>query len=91
MRVFPTVYSYTAKDGNVSEKRMEYYLRFLLESTPNHSDVDFRGPIDMNWWHRVDGPGIVKGTGEGLYQDVARKLAEKIGLVVREKRGDTTT
>jgi DGQHR domain-containing protein len=86
-RLFPTIYAYCARDGNVSKENMEKYLRCLLESTPEHRDVDFRGPIDEKWWHKVDGPGIVHGTGEGHYTEVAIKFGEKIGLVLKKKRG----
>ena len=85
-RLFPLIHAYCARDGAVSKENMERYLKYLLEDTPKHRDVDFRNPIDESWWHRVDGPGIIHGTGEGHYQEIARKLAEKIAIVLKERR-----
>jgi len=85
-RLFPTIYGYCARDGDISESNMEKYLRCLLETTPEHRDVDFRRPIDQKWWHRVDGPGIIHGTGEGHYTEVAIKLGEKIALVLKKRK-----
>lgn len=85
-RVFPTIYGYCARDGNVSKENMEKYLRYLLETTPGHWDVDFRRPIDQKWWHRVDGPGLIHGTGEGFYAEIAVKLAGKISLVLKKRK-----
>jgi len=86
MRLFPTIYAYSVREGQGSEKTMEKYIRYLLEKTPDHTDVDFRGPIDEAWWHKTDGPGIVHGTGEGHYQEVAQRIAEKIKLVLKKER-----
>lgn len=86
-RLFPTIYGYCARDGDISEQNMETYLRYLLEDTPEHRDVDFRRSMDQKWWHRVDGPGLVHGTGEGHYAEVAVKLAEKITLVLKKEKG----
>jgi len=85
-RLFPTIYGYSARDGNVSKENMTKYLKYLLEQTPDHRDVDFRGPIDEKWWHRVDGRGIIHGTGEGHYSEVASKLADKISKAVAKMR-----
>lgn len=86
-RLFPAVYGYTARDGKVSRTNMEKYLRYLRERTPDHDDPDFQGRIEEKWWHRVDGPGIIHGTGEGHYQRVYRGLAKKIGLAVEKHEG----
>lgn len=86
-RLFPTIYGYCARDKDVSKENMAKYLGYLLEQTPDHRDLDFRRPIDEKWWHRVDGPGIVHGTGEGLYSEVCSKLAEKISIGVAKRRG----
>ena len=85
-RLFPLIHAYCARDGDVSRENMEKYLKYLLDDTPKHRDVDFRDPIDESWWHRVDGPGIIHGTGEGHYQEIARKFAEKIAIVLKEGR-----
>ncbi|MCK4481614.1 DGQHR domain-containing protein [Candidatus Bathyarchaeota archaeon] len=87
MRLFPAIYAYSVREGDVSEGTMEKYLRYLLETTPEHRDVDFRSSIDESWWHGIDGPGIIHGTGEGHYQEVARKFGEKIALVRKKERG----
>jgi len=86
-RLFPTIYGYCARDGDISKNNMEKYLRCLLEDTPEHRDVDFRRPIDQKWWHKVDGPGIIHGTGEGHYTDVFINLGEKISAVLRKRKG----
>ncbi len=85
-RLFPVVYAYCALEGEVSQRNMEKYLGYLLQKTETHRDPDFIRPVDERWWHRVDGPGIVHGTGEGHYQRVSENLAEKIGLVIKRKR-----
>lgn len=85
-RLFPTIHAYCARDGDVSKENMGKYLSYLLEDTPQHRDVDFRDPINESWWHRVDGPGIIHGTGEGHYQEIARKLAEKIAIIIKRTR-----
>lgn len=85
-RLFPTIHAYCAREGDVSRENMEKYLRYLLEVTPEHRDVDFRDPIDESWWHRLDGPGIIHGTGEGLFREISRKFAEKITIVLRRTR-----
>jgi len=85
-RLFPVIYGYCVADRDISRKNMEKYLRYLLEETKEHSDPDFRRPIDCKWWHKVDGPGVVHGTGEGHYQQVAQKFAEKISIVVKRER-----
>jgi len=85
-RLFPTIYGYCAADADVSRKNMEKYLRYLLEETKEHRDPDFRRPIDHKWWHKVDGPGIIHGTGEGHYQSITEKFGEKIGIVIKRKR-----
>ena len=89
MRIFPVVYGYAAREGDISRKNMRKYVGYLLENTPGHSDPYFRRPINESWWHRVDGPGgIVKGTGEGHYKNVAENLAKKIAFIVKEERGN---
>lgn len=85
-RLFPVIYGYCSKDGNVSSENMEKYLRYLLEKTEEPDDADFKRPIDQKWWHAVDGPGIVHGTGEGLYEDIKSAFAEKISWVVKRKK-----
>jgi DGQHR domain-containing protein len=85
-RLFPTIYGYCARDSDISEKNMARYLHYLTEATPDHRDVDFRRAIDEKWWHRVDGPGIVHGTGEGHYTEVASKLADKISIAIAKRR-----
>ncbi len=85
-RLFATIYGYCARDQSVTQDCMKQYLSYLFETTPEHPDVDFRKPIDQKWWHKVYGPGIVHGTGEGLYSEVAAKLAAKISMVIERKR-----
>jgi DGQHR domain-containing protein len=85
-RLFPVIYGYCAKDGDVTSSNMKRYLSLLLQQTPEHKDIDFRGPINEDWWHKVHGPGLLHGTGEGLYEEVSRKLAEKIALVLSQKK-----
>ena len=84
-RVFSVIYGYCARDQDVSERNMKKYLSYLLEKTPEHRDVDFRGPITIKWWHKVDGPGLIRGGGEGLFKNISRNFAEKISLVSRAR------
>lgn len=88
-KLFPTIYAYCARDGDVSRRNMKKYLSYLLEEIkdPNIKlDVDFRRPIDEKWWHKVDGPGIIHGTGEGYYKKIAREFAKKIAIIIKKKK-----
>ncbi len=84
-RLFPVIYGYCIREGNVTKEGMKKYLSFLLEPTPEHRDPDFKKPITEGWWHRVDGPGIIRGTGEGHYAEIAEKMAEKIAIALRQR------
>jgi len=93
-KLFPTIYAYCARDGDVSRRNMKKYLSYLLEKVEEQDlkdlnvklDVDFRRPIDERWWHKVDGPGIIHGTGEGHYKRIAENFAKKIAIVIAKKR-----
>lgn len=85
-RLFPPIYGYCAKDGDISQERMKKYLGYLQTETPDHTDLDFQRPITERWWHKTDGPGIIHGTGEGHYKSVARNFAQKISLVIKKER-----
>ena len=85
-RLFSTVYGYCAKDKDVSKENMRKYMEYLLEETKDHTDIDFRKPIDEKWWNFTDGPGIVKAGGEGLYTRIAGNLAQKLSLAIKRKR-----
>ena len=85
-KLFPTIYGYCSKDGDLSKENMKKYLSYLKVKTPEHSDPDFKDPITEKWWHKTDGPGIIHGTGEGHYRLVALKFAEKIRIVVSKER-----
>jgi len=86
-RLFPVIFGYCSKDGEVSKEQMKKYLEYLQQETPNHKDPDFQRPITQRWWHRTNGPGVIHGTGEGHYTRVAQMFADKIKLVIsREKQ-----
>ena len=88
MRLFPSIYGYTARDGDVSRNNMAKYLRYLLERTERHYDSSYVRPINENWWHRVDGEiGILRGTGEGHYKKVSDNLIHKLQIALRSKKG----
>ena len=88
-KLFPTIYGYCARDGNVSKENMHKYLGYLREETPEHDDPDFQKAIGESWWHKTDGPGIIHGTGEGHYSEIARKFAQKVRIVVQRERKKT--
>ena len=85
-RLFPAIYGYCIRDKDTSSQNMKKYLGYLLEDTPEHRDPDFKRPITEKWWHRTDGPGIIRGTGEGHYSWIATNLAQKIAIVVKKRR-----
>lgn len=88
-KLFPTIHGYCARDGNVSKENMQKYLGYLREETLEHDDPDFQKAITESWWHKTDGPGIIHGTGEGLYGDIARKFAQKLSIVIQRERKKT--
>mgnify|MGYP001086067584 CR=1 FL=1 len=88
-KVFPTIHGYCARDGSVSKENMQKYLGYLQEETPEHTDPDFQKAITESWWHKTDGPGIIHGTGEGHYAEIARMFAQKISIVVQRERKKT--
>jgi len=84
--LFPVIFGYCSKDGNVTKESMKKYLEYLLRETPNHKDPDFKKPITETWWHKTDGPGVIHGTGEGHYSRIAQNFAEKIKLAIAQER-----
>jgi hypothetical protein len=84
-RLFPIIYGYCAIDEDVSERNMKKYLSYLLEETPDHRDLDFKDSINISWWHKVDGPGLIRGGGEALSKEIAQKLAEKMIIIARKQ------
>jgi DGQHR domain-containing protein len=88
-RLFPVIFGYCSKDGDVSMENMKKYLSYLLYETPDHKDPDFRKPITEKWWHKISGPGVIHGTGEGHYSRIAQMLAEKIKLAIQQEKKRT--
>ena len=88
-KLFPTIHGYCARDGNVSKENMQKYLGYLREETLEHDDPDFQKAITESWWHKTDGPGIIHGTGEGHYAEIARKFAQKLSIVIQRERKKT--
>jgi len=84
--LFPVIFGYCSKDGNVTKENMKRYLEYLLRETPNHKDPDFRKPITETWWHKTDGPGVIHGTGEGHYSRIAQNFADKIKLAIAQEK-----
>ena len=84
--LFPVIFGYCSKDGNVKKENMKKYLEYLLRETPNHKDPDFRKPITETWWHKTDGPGVIHGTGEGHYSRIAQNFADKIKLAIAKEK-----
>ncbi|WXG39436.1 MAG: DGQHR domain-containing protein [Candidatus Freyarchaeum deiterrae] len=89
-RLFPVIYGYCSKDGDVSRGNMEKYLRYLLEETPKLKEPDFQRPITDKWWNKADGPGTIHGSGEGHYTRIANNFAQKIATVISKKKGGDT-
>lgn len=85
-RLFPTIYGYCARDQNVTDENMKKYLEYLLIEAPEHRDADYKRPIDSTWWHKVDGPGLIRGGGEGLFKNIAQNFAEKINIAIKKER-----
>lgn len=88
MRLFPTVHAYCVEVGLLTKGGFRKFLSYLREETPNHRDPDFRQPITDTWWNRLKGPGLIRGTGEGHYKEIATKFAEKIALAIQAKSQD---
>jgi DGQHR domain-containing protein len=90
--LFPIIYSLCTTDGNLSKTNMKKYLSYLKEDLRNNKeaefiDLDFRRPIDEDWWSREHGPSIARSTGEATFEEIKKKMAEKIQFVAKIKEG----
>lgn len=88
-RLFPVIFGYCSSDADVSRQGMKKYLGYLQVETPQHRDLDFQTAITEKWWHKVEGRGVIHGTGEGHYSRIAQMLAEKIKLVIAKTKDKT--
>ncbi|MGC9202959.1 MAG: hypothetical protein ACP5HX_09870 [Thermoproteota archaeon] len=71
---------------------MKKYLSYLKEDLRNNKeagsiDLDFQRPIDEDWWSREHGPSIARSTSEATFDEIKKKMAEKIQLVAKIKEG----
>jgi DGQHR domain-containing protein len=87
--LFPTIFSYCARDGDLTKERFKYYLSALREEVDaKELHVDFRRPIDEEWWSTAHGPSIARATGETMFNEITTNMAKKIEIVLR-LRGKT--
>lgn len=81
--IFPTIYAYCATSGKVSTGGMKNLLNRLQKETPEHSDLEFRRPLNSKWWSRKSAPLIAKATSEGMFKQLANRLIEKINIGIK--------
>jgi len=67
----------------ITEEGMRKILELLLLETPGHSEPDFRGPVNMDFWSREHGPLIAISTNANIIKDLYRHLQTKIILAER--------
>jgi DGQHR domain-containing protein len=85
--LFPTIYAYCMKEGDVSMEKMKELLGYLKEEVDDpRLPLDFRRPIDERWWSRDHGPSIARATSEATFNEIAKNFAEKIRIVLEKKK-----
>jgi len=81
MYLFPTIYAYCAREGNVSKDGMKQLLSNLkMEIKSDELEPDFQRPIDEDWWSIEHGPSIAHATGEKMFNIIFTQFAKKIEL-----------
>ena len=78
--LFPLVYQSCAKKGMITEEGMRSVLALLLEETPTHPHVDFRGPLRLDFWSKEHGPMIAISTDMKAISELHNQLVRKIQL-----------
>jgi hypothetical protein len=83
--LFPTVFAYSASEGKITKSQFKHYLSMLQEQVDDEQlEMDFRGPIDDDWWSMASGPSISASTSEKLFAEIIKNLT-KIDLVLKKK------
>ena len=64
----------------ITEEGMRSVLALLLEETPTHPHVDFRGPLRLDFWSKEHGPMIAISTDMKAISELHNQLVRKIQL-----------
>jgi DGQHR domain-containing protein len=88
----PTDLAYRHLQRMLWEKGEDWLLRIvgrrgvlasLLEETPTHPHVDFRGPLDLDFWSKEHGPMIAISTNMKAISELHDHISRKIQLTRR--------
>jgi DGQHR domain-containing protein len=84
--LFPTIFAYSASEGKITKSQFKYYLSTLQEEVDDEQlEMDFKKPIDDNWWSMSSGPSIAAATSEKIFAEIIKNLTKKIDLVLKKK------
>jgi len=82
--LFPVIFSYCAREGQLTKERFKYYLSLLKEKTDiQELSMEFRDPMDEDWWSTAHGPSIARATSEAAFSDIVAGMAKKIEIALK--------
>ena len=85
--LFPTIFAYCAAEGKISKSQFKYYLSMLKEEVEDERlELDFRQPIDDDWWSMSHGPSIASATSEKMFAEILKNVTKKIELVMEKEK-----
>jgi hypothetical protein len=88
--LFPAVFAYCAAEGKISKSEFKYYLSMLKEEVKDERlELDFRGPIDDDWWSMAHGPSIASATSEKMFDEILKNITKKIEIVMENRKEST--
>lgn len=88
--LFPTVFAYCAAEGKISKSQFKFYLSMLKEKISDERlELDFRRPIDDDWWSMSHGPSIASATSEKMFDEILKNITKKMELVMEKERKTT--
>lgn len=84
--LFPSIFAYSAAEGNISKSQFAHYLSMLKKHVDSEElEMDFRIPIDDLWWSMAHGPAIASATSEKMFDEIVRNMAKKIEIVMKKQ------
>ncbi len=85
--LFPTIFAYCAAEGKISKPEFKHYLSMLKEEIEDDRlELDFRQPIDDNWWSMAHGPSIASATNEKMLAEILKNITKKMELVMEKEK-----
>jgi len=85
--LFPTIFAYSAADGDLSKSRFKHYLSMLKERVvAKELPTDFQRPIDEGWWSSAHGPSIASATSQKVFHEISSNMTKKIEVVMEKMK-----